>query len=153
MKKFFSKFYAVVKVFTFLAIFGVGFYSGMYFITSSYDPANQKEIMSKAITSAFANTEKQPIIMIVPKYSLLEKSKRLVGMNVPEREIIKISTAASTRVLFEEEIKPSLFTAALGATGKAAGKAWNGTKAGASQAWAGSKASAEWTLEKIKFWN
>jgi len=142
MKKFFGKFYAVVKVFTFLAIIGITFYSGMYFISSGYDPANQKEIMSKAITSAFTNTEKQPIIMIVPKYSLLEKSKMLVGLHVPEREVIKISTAASTRVLFEDEIKPSLLTAALVATGSKVKSAWAATKNGTS-----------WAYNKAKFWN
>lgn len=153
MKQFFGKTYAVVKVFTFLAIIGVAFYSGMYFVSSSYDNTNQKEIMGKTIATAFANTENQPIIMIVPKYSLLEKSKMLVGMDVPEREVVKISTSASTRVLFEEVNQPGFMSTALVATGDFAGRAWNGTKAGASQAWAGSKAGAEWTWEKVKFWN
>lgn len=152
MKHLFSKTYAVVKVFAFLTIVGLTFYSGMYFVSSSYDTANQKEIMSKAIASAFASTERQPIIMIVPKHSLLEKSKMLIGMDVPERKVVKISTAASTRVLFNEEIQPGLVSTALVATGNGVVYTWNKTKAGVVYAWSKTKVGASWTWEKMKFW-
>ena len=153
MKQFFGKIYSAIKVLVVLSILGITFYSGMYFVSSNYDTDKQKEIMSKSIAAAFANTESQPIIMIVPKYSLLERSKKLIGMDVPEREIIEISTAALTRVLFKEEIKPGLVSASLLATGNGIKSAWNSTVSGTSKAWNATKNGTSWAYNKAKFWD
>ena len=156
MKQFFGKSHSVVKgkilarfnvpsrfkIVTLILIMASSFYGGMYFISTGYSADNQKEVIMSAITSAFNDTELEPIIMIIPKYSMAEKAKRLVRMDVPERKIIKISTTASTRALFGEEINPGLVSAAFKATGNGIKSAWGSTKNGAS-----------WTYNKAKFWD
>ena len=134
MKKFFSNLYSNVKVLSFIAIVALSFYSGMYVVSSGYE-GNQKEIMGEAIKKAFASTEDQPIIVIVPNYSVTEKVKMLVGIKVPDREVIEISTNASTRAVFGKEIEPNFFQTAYTATTETIAKGWDATKNGTSKAW------------------
>ncbi len=141
MKKFFKKFHSLIKNIMFLAIIGVSFYSGMYVVSSTYGH-NEKEMIKTSIEKVFNSTKAQPIILIVPDRSLMEKTKMLVGIEVPEREVIEISTSASTRILFQDEIGPGFFKTALTATGNGIEWTWNKTKQG-----------AEWTWDKIKFWD
>lgn len=149
MKKFFSNLYSTGKVLSFIAIIALSFYSGMYAVSSGYDKGNQKEIIGQAIKNAFASTEDQPIIMIVPKYSLIEKAKKVIGLDVPDRQVIKISTNASTRALFGVEIEPNFIQTAYRATSQTMAKGWETTKTGTVKAWNATSGFFSNTFHKI----
>lgn len=153
MKSFFSSVYSFVKVVAFFLVIGVSFYAGMYTVSNGYDGAEVKDVMATSIQNAFRDTTDQPIIMIIPNYSIAEKTKMLIGMKVPDRQVLEISTAVSTQVLFAEQIEPGYIKSALLATGEWVGKTWDGTKDLSSKAWTSTKDAGSWTYDKVKFWD
>ena len=124
-----------------LALMGGSFYTGCWITTNELGPEHQKQVIGAAIQHAFVSTADMPVIVVNPTRSLLETAKAAIGIDVPEREVIVISTNASTRALFGKEIEPGMFETALVSVG-------NGAKA----AWAGTKDGAAWCVDKVAFW-
>ena len=116
MKKFkrlFLNGYRALKVVSFFAIMAVCFYTGMYVVSSQQSPGDAGNIMISKIDQALSNTEYQPIIMIVPEHSLIEKAKLRLGVELPEREIVTITTIEATQTLgITLPKKPGYFTVA-----------------------------------------
>lgn len=120
IKNFFKKTLAIVKVFGFIAILGVTFYGGMYFMASQYNTENPEKALVSSIENALKSTDGQPVIHIVPAPSLYEKAKNLVGMKEPEREVVTVYTTSDTTLLsvkFQKDEESAI------------SKAYHGTKA------------------------
>jgi hypothetical protein len=79
-----------IKFFVVLALMAVSFYGGAYIVASSQQEG--EGVIVGAIEHALRDTNSQPIIIIVPEDSLWEKAKLKLGFDLPEREMVFLST-------------------------------------------------------------
>ena len=114
IKQFIVNGYHVVKFFALIAIMGICFYTGMFVVSHQQNPEEAGSIMIAKVDQALQSSEYQPIIMIVPELTLIEQAKLKIGMELPEREIVTITTSTATKVLgIKVEEKPGLMTTAI----------------------------------------
>jgi len=137
IKKFFK------KTISFIIIVSIAFYGGMYVAS---DRSNEDVLAT--VSHIIKSTEDQPIIMIIPNYSLWEKAKYLVT-EPPMRKVIKIKTSAVTRMLFKTD-ESSWIKSTWTGTKNGTTYVWNGTKNGASSAWDGTKNGASYVWDGTK---
>jgi len=127
--------FTFIKTIAFLGIIVIAFYSGMYITASGYNE-NASDVMLTSLSNALKSTEGEPIIMIIPEYSLWEKAKYMVT-DAPERNYIRIKTSVATSQLFSDdsEINSTWVKSTLISGKVLASSAWNGTKNGAISAY------------------
>jgi len=132
-------FFTFIKTIVFLGVIVIAFYSGMYITASGYNE-NANEVMLTSLSNALKSTVDEPIIMIIPEYSLWEKAKYMVT-DAPERNYIRIKTSVATSQLFSDdsELNSSWVKSTLLSGQALAVYAWDGTKNGAVYAWDGTK--------------
>jgi len=128
-----------IKTIIFLGVIGVAFYSGMW-VTAYNSGGDAKEVMLTSISNALRSTEGEPVIMIIPEYSMWEKAKYMV-VSPPERKVVEITTSVATSHLFsnDPEFNKSWVRASLLGTKQGALYAWNGVKNGTVYVWDGTK--------------
>ena len=97
-----------IRVLVGIALLCVSFYSGMYIMSATQNPEDAKGVMIAKIEKIFQNTSDQPVIRIVPEHSLFEKAKLKVGMELPKREVITITTTDTKHMLGLEVADPSI---------------------------------------------
>lgn len=102
-----------IRVLVSIAVVCVSFYCGMYIMSATQNPEDAKGVMIAKIEKVFENTSDQPVIMIVPDHSLFEKAKLTIGMELPEREIVTITTTETKHILGMETKNPSVVKTAL----------------------------------------
>jgi len=141
MKAMFQAVMVRVRFLISLALIGVAFYSGMYVMAFQQNPEDAKAAMVSNLEEVFRNTSDQPIIMIVPEHSMFEKAKAKIGMDLPERETVVISTRATKHMVgYHDPIKPGMVQTALTFWGDKADSAGESIKSG----WS-------WWSDKITF--
>ncbi len=143
IKKSFIETMAYVKFIVAIAVIGVSFYSGMYIVAAQQNPEDAKGVMITTLEKVFKDTSDQPIIMIVPEISMYEKAKLMTGMELPEREVVTITSTQTQRMLgihIPEE--PTMVKTAFIFWDDKAGKAIDGTVSG----W-------KWFSDKVTFTN
>ena len=131
MKNSIVSMFAIVKFITVLIILGGTFYLGIYTQTSNKSGPLMVAEMKSAIVQAMTDTSEQPVIVIVPNYSLYELAKSKVGFGLPEREIITISTSVATKRLgIELPEEPGVVKAGFKVMGDTAKSGWSSVKNG-----------------------
>jgi len=129
VKSIFIRTMAYVKVFTFIAVVGVSFYSGVYFMAAQQNPEDAGDMMITRLEEIFKDTGDQPIIHIVPTPSLYEKAKVKVGFELPEREVVVITTQETKHMLgIQDKEDPSMIRTAFVFWGDRATKVKESTK-------------------------
>jgi len=140
IKRFLQGMYMFTKFVMVTAVLVVTFYTGMYIVAAQKNPNDAAAVMTASIEQALQDTSDQPIIMIVPKYSMIEKVKIDLGMKIPDRKVIKITTSNAQKLLgIVPPAEPGLVRTALVFWGNQASKVGNDFKAGCN--WIGNKIS------------
>jgi hypothetical protein len=121
----FSNMWFGIKTIAFMVIVAFSFYSGMYVVSSHHTDPEAK--MTASIERALASTEKQPVIVITPEPSIIERAKMMVGVEI-ERPVVHITTQDATNLLGIVSDEPGFVKAALTGTKDLAQKTWSGTK-------------------------
>jgi len=130
-KAFINRFIGAVRVLVTIAVIGVSFYSGMYIMAAKQNPEDAKGVMVAKLEKVFENTSDQPIVMIVPDRSLYEKVKLQAGFELPERQVITLTTT-ETKHMLGMKIKqdPNMISTALTFWSSKANSAHDGVKSG-----------------------
>jgi len=130
----FKQMFKALMVMVVIGGFVSSFYSGMYVVASNQSPGNPQTVMFSAIDSALKSTEEQPLIVIVPELSLLEKA--MFWKDIDEyRDVIFLNARQTTMLLTGED--PDLKEPG------AVEQAWVSAKSGITDAY-------DWIAETVK---
>lgn len=121
----FRQLFKVLMVMVIVGGFVTSFYSGMYVVASNQSPANPQTVMFSAIDNALKSTEEQPLIVVMPELSLLEKA--MFWKDIDEhRDVVFLNTRQTTILLTGEDPGPE--------EPGGVEKAWVSAKSGATDA-------------------
>ena len=128
----------------FIVIVAIGsFYGGVAFVTSQNNQDAETVIVS-AIESAFRSTEHQPVIHIIPKESLFEKSKGLLGFKT-EREVVVIQSSEIELLLgLKKAEETGILRSGFDFTADSIKGGWNWTTTSVNNGW-------QWTKQKFSW--
>jgi len=141
IKRFMKGMYMFTKFVMVTAVLVGTFYAGMYVVSSQKNPDDASAVMVASIEGALQDTSNQPVIMIIPEYSMIEKVKLDLGMKLPEREVVTITTSNAQKLLgIVPPSEPGLVATSLVFWKNQASKAGDGIKSG----W-------NWFSEKVTF--
>ena len=141
IKRFFHGMYMFTKFVMVAAVLAGTFYTGMYVVSAQKNPNDASAVMVASIEKALQDTSNQPVIMIVPENSMIEKVKLDLGMKVADREVITITTSNAQKLLgIAPPSEPGMVETSLVFWGDQASKAGDKIKTG----W-------NWFSEKVTF--
>lgn len=83
----------------------IAFCGGMYVVATVDNPKQEKETIIASVKYAMRSTDNQPIVVIVPKHSLLEKVSLKV-LDPSQRNIVFLETTRIQSIL--EEVTPEV---------------------------------------------